>query len=87
MPMTMKGLTKLVEECGELTQIAAKKMTRMDTDEHWDNQGPMLQRLEDELADVVAAGTFVVQKFNLNTDRMKRRSALKLALFQKWDSE
>lgn len=87
MPMTMKGLAKLVEECGELTQIAAKKMARMDTDEHWDNQGPLLRRLEDELADVAAISTFVFQKFNLSASRIKERSALKLALFQKWDRE
>ncbi len=87
MPMTMRGLAKLVEECGELSQIAAKKMACMDSDEHWDGAGSIARRMEDELADVAAIGTFIVQKFSLSGERIKVRSALKLALFQQWDND
>jgi NTP pyrophosphatase (non-canonical NTP hydrolase) len=86
MPMTNKGLSKLLEETGELTQIAAKKLAYIHTDEHPDGKGSLASRMEDELADVVAAGTFVTQKFELDTERMKRRSAIKLAVFQAWDA-
>lgn len=32
--MSANGLTKLVEECGELVQICAKKMAYYNSDEH-----------------------------------------------------
>lgn len=85
--MHQNGLTKLIEECGELAQIAAKKSAYMDTDTHPDGAGSLKKRLEDELADVCAAGAFVIQTFGLDSERMKRRTALKLDTFQKWHRE
>lgn len=49
--MPAKGLAKLIEECGELQQIAGKKLAYYTTDEHPDGQGPLSTRLEDEIAD------------------------------------
>ena len=37
--MHCDGLTKLIEECGELVQIAAKKQAYFDTDTHPDGKG------------------------------------------------
>lgn len=78
------GLVKLTEECGELIQIAAKKMTRMDSDEHWDGAGKLSERLENEIADVFAAAQIVIENFNLNKRKIEHRFAVKFKLFQEW---
>lgn len=85
MPMEKKGLAKLVEECGELVQIAAKKMTCMDTDVHFDGQGSVKERLENEIADVLAATRFVGFKLELDMQRIMARMDDKLELYFKWD--
>ncbi len=35
MSMSNQGLSKLIEELGELTQVCGKKLACMDTDVHW----------------------------------------------------
>lgn len=87
MSMSQKGLTKLLEELGELGQIAAKKIAYMDTDEHPDGLGSMKSRMEDEMADVLAAIDFVVNKFDLDVDRIYDRSRKKYNRFVFWDKE
>lgn len=87
MPMEKKGLVKLVEECGELIQIAAKKMATMESDEHWDSKGSMKKRLEEEIADVSAATAFVAIKFDLDLEYIYNRIDEKILKFQKWDKE
>lgn len=82
-----KGLVKLVEECGELVQIAAKKMTRMDSDDHWDGQGSLKERLENEIADVHGASEIVIKTFGLDRHRIIGRSNEKYQLFLKWLEE
>lgn len=83
--MSNRGLSKLVEECGELCAIAGKKMAYMDTDDHPDGAGSMRRRMEEEIADVKAASTFVVQKFELDGDAINRRAAAKLKMYHEWD--
>jgi NTP pyrophosphatase (non-canonical NTP hydrolase) len=85
MTMSNNGLTKLIEECGELTQIAAKKIAYPDTDAHPDGEGSMKERLEDEVADVMAAIAFVAEKFKLDEGRMFARGDAKRKLYQQWD--
>lgn len=85
--MTMKGLAKLVEECGELTQVAAKKMARMETDQHWDGSGSLNARMEDEMADVRAAIAFVTETFGLNEDAIEFRATRKLHIFREWHEQ
>ena len=84
--MANKGLTKLNEELCELGQIAAKKTAYMDTDHHPDGES-LKERMEDETADVLAAITFVVEKFDLNYEYISKRMARKLELFRQWDSQ
>jgi NTP pyrophosphatase (non-canonical NTP hydrolase) len=86
MPMSNRGLNKLMEECGELTQIAAKKAAYPDAQVHPDGQNINV-RLEEEIADVIAAANFVMQKFNLNCAAVHHRSELKLLKFQAWDAD
>lgn len=82
-----KGLVKLVEECGELIQIASKKMTRMDSDDHWDKKGSLSERLEDEMADVIAAISSVAINLKLNAARMDERVIRKAKMFRQWMNE
>lgn len=78
------GLVKLIEECGELSQIAAKKLAFPDTDDHPDSMGSLKIRLEDELADVAAAAAYVIDHFDLDINRMRVRRMEKLGKFKKW---
>lgn len=82
-----KGLTKLVEECGELIQVAAKKMNRMDSDFHWDNAGSLATRLEEEMGDVLAAIEVVTENLKLGPTAILERKKQKVALFRSWMHE
>lgn len=83
MTMAGNGLVKLVEELGELAQVAAKKLAYMNTDEHPDGKS-LKARMEEEMADVIAACLFVTVQFGLSEDTMDERIARKLALFNEW---
>lgn len=83
MTMAGNGLVKLVEELGELAQVAAKKLAYMNTDLHPDGKS-LKARMEEEMADVVAACIFVRGKFDLDEGIMNDRIAKKLALFEEW---
>jgi len=87
MTMSNRGLTKLIEECGELAQIAAKKIAYPDTDVHPDGKGSLIGRLEDEVADVMAAIAFVAEKLGLDEARMFARGDAKRKQYQEWDTE
>lgn len=94
MTMTSKGLAKLLEEAGELqkelgelSQVAAKKLARMDMDEHFDGAGSLARRLEDEMGDVIAAIQFVASTFELDPARIVARTETKLARFHAWNAD
>lgn len=87
MTMSNNGLTKLMEECGELTAIAAKKVAFMHTDVHPDGAGSMKRRLEEEIADVLAAIGLVNDTFELDEQFVMTRAEQKLALFRKWHAD
>jgi NTP pyrophosphatase (non-canonical NTP hydrolase) len=87
MPMTANGLAKLIEECGELTQVAGKKIAYYNTDIHPDGAGSLAQRLQDEIADVLAAAQFVAQNFQLDALAIEARRLRKLALFASWHAD
>ncbi len=87
MPMSNKGLTKLVEECGELIQVAAKLIAYPDGD-HPDRAGGLFMRLEEELGDVLAACRFVSTKlWEVNFQSIDERAKSKFLQYQKWDKE
>lgn len=81
------GLTKLIEECGELAQIAAKKLAYFDTDAHPDGKGSMKRRLEEEIADVMAACDYVIDTFRLNITFIAERRNNKRRTFEQWRRE
>lgn len=85
MTMTAAGVAKLIEECGELTQILGKKLAYWHTDEHPDGKGSLTERIEQEIADVRAAAYFVTQQLDLDQARINKRMHEKIALFQHWE--
>lgn len=54
MPMTANGLAKLLEELGELAQVAAKKLAYFDTDVHPDGAAVRKDRWEWTVRRIVA---------------------------------
>ncbi|MBW4469189.1 MAG: hypothetical protein KME45_02890 [Stenomitos rutilans HA7619-LM2] len=85
--MHQDGLTKMMEECGELIQIAAKKSAYYNTDQHPDGKGSLLQRLQDEAADVMAAILFVVETHDLDEKAIWLRVDGKLNQYHEWQHE
>jgi NTP pyrophosphatase (non-canonical NTP hydrolase) len=84
--MSNDGLTKLMEECGELTQVAAK-MIAFPNDNHPDGGPPLRQRLEEEIADVCAAVAFVADILKLDANRIMTRGDQKRAMFEEWHKD
>lgn len=80
------GISKLVEECGEVTQVAGKLFGTGGRIDHWDGTN-LRERLEDELADVQAAIEFVACHNDLDASRIGRRVDEKITLFNKWHEE
>lgn len=87
MPMTANGLAKLLEELGELAQVAAKKLAYFDTDDHPDEKGSLKSRLEEEIADVQAACDFVSTALELNAFAIAKRRGKKLLQFHEWHNQ
>jgi NTP pyrophosphatase (non-canonical NTP hydrolase) len=96
MSMKQNGLAKLIEECGEVLQVAGKmieypelQLNSVDSkfEQHPDGEGDLRVRLEKELGDLRASINFVVKKLNLDIDIVYTRSEAKLTLFKKWDNE
>lgn len=84
--MSGNGLVKLMEECGELVQIAAKKLAYYDTDIHPDGKGSLRTRMTEEMGDVLAAIDFVTRKFEISEGALDARRKMKLELFSEWDN-
>lgn len=84
LPIAHGGISKLIEECGELQQDLGKFLT-YGMGEHPDGKGPLRERIENEMADVLAAIQLVIQKHQLSTARINYRAQKKLELFLEWD--
>jgi len=89
--MTNNGLSKLTEESGELLQIVGKLLQypklQLTTDDrllHPDGTN-LRHRLQEEMADVIAALEFVANKLELDTEAIDKRACRKVELFRQWD--
>jgi NTP pyrophosphatase (non-canonical NTP hydrolase) len=82
--MSNMGLTKLMEECGEVIQVAAKIIAYPDG-VHPDGGGRLETRLEDELGDLLAIITFVTNKLKLSDHDIQSRANSKFNNFLDWD--
>lgn len=86
MSMTNNGLSKLIEECGEVLQVVGKLLQYPDG-AHPDGKGDLTERLENELADLVGAIQFVEIKLSLHRRGITIRAGEKLHKYLKWDKE
>jgi hypothetical protein len=79
------GLSKLVEEMGELQQVLGKLVGTGGKVNHWDGTN-LHDRLKEEIADVQAAlAFFVVKNFTTKDDlEIGLRGHDKVDLFCKW---
>jgi NTP pyrophosphatase (non-canonical NTP hydrolase) len=81
------GLSKLVEELGELGQVLGKLMGSGGNTNHW--SGDLNEKLIEELGDVAAAMNFFITK-NMNEDQIERiinQADKKETLFEEWNIE
>lgn len=77
------GVSKLVEEIGELGQVLGKLMGSRGDVKHW--SGDLRDMLQIEIADVMAAITFVLaHNPTLNRDEIERMIRVKVARFEQW---
>jgi NTP pyrophosphatase (non-canonical NTP hydrolase) len=84
MPMTANGLAKLIEECGALLQTAGKKLAYYTTNEHPDGGTPLNERMEEEMAAVLAAIALVAELHGLDIDAIGERAEFKHDRFMGW---
>ena len=82
------GLSKLVEEAGEVVQVCGKLIATGGNPSHWDGTN-LHERLEDELGDLLAAIDFVIERNSLRLSRTKiaSRRSEKLKMFDHWHEE
>lgn len=77
------GLSKLAEEAGEVVQVIGKLIMTQGDVNHWDGTN-LKDRLEEEVADVIAACTFVIDYCGLDEPKVLVRAGQKLGMFKKW---
>lgn len=84
--MAHHGLAKLIEECGEAQQVAGKLLA-YPTGPHPDGGPPLLERLRDEVADVLAAARFVCETHGFSDAEIEARFTMKLERFRRWHAD
>jgi NTP pyrophosphatase (non-canonical NTP hydrolase) len=77
------GISKLVEEAGEVLQVCGKLIASRGIAEHWDGTN-LRELLQNEIADVIAACAFVVDKNGLDQGAIEARVKAKLERFERW---
>jgi NTP pyrophosphatase (non-canonical NTP hydrolase) len=80
------GLSKLVEEAGEVLQVAGKLMAMGGAVDHWDGQN-LKKEIVDELADLLAAIDFFVHVNELDERAISIRKNEKYGRFLGWHVE
>jgi|SRR4051812_38532072 len=81
----LPGLAKMVEENGEALQIIGKINQIGHDGFHWDGKKQTLrERLEDELADQMAAISFYCEVNELDMDKIDKRIKKKHKRFHRW---
>jgi NTP pyrophosphatase (non-canonical NTP hydrolase) len=81
------GLSKLMEECGEVLQVLGKIIAAhkcgLPENMHWDGTN-LRERIHDELADLAAAVNFFGSMNSLQDSAYRERVNKKLDLFCQW---
>lgn len=70
--MKWNGIAKLIEECGELTCVLGK-LIAYPNGNHPDEkyQSPLVIRLDDEIADVIAACEYFIERNKLDHEKFE----------------
>ena len=82
----LPGLSKLIEECGEVVQVAGKILGMGGFGQHFDGTNSK-ERLQEELGDLLAAISFVEMYCGLDRNALGIREAEKLSKFIGWHKE
>lgn len=77
------GVSKLIEEMGELHQVLGKLIATHGASDHWDGTD-LRQRLIEEMGDVAGALIFVQEVNALDGDAIAERAERKADLFRQW---
>ena len=77
------GLSKLIEEAGEVQQVCGKLIGTGGDAAHWDGTD-LRERLEEEIADLIAACEFVRSANQLDRAKIEKRITDKMRLFSQW---
>ena len=80
------GLSKVIEECGEVVQVGGKLIATGGNDQHYDGSD-LRCRLMDELADVSAAIQYMLAHNTYDWRAFEDRIQTKLQLFNLWHDE
>jgi NTP pyrophosphatase (non-canonical NTP hydrolase) len=80
------GISKLIEEAGEVLQVAGKLIAIHGEEAHWDGSN-LRQRLQEEMGDLTAALLFVAEACGLDERFIQERAARKLEQFRAWHRE
>lgn len=81
------GVSKVVEEAGEVVQVAGKLMATYGEARHW-GDGDLVQRLTEEVGDLLAAIDFLIaHNAILDPKLIDRRRRAKRDTFEKWHHE
>ena len=86
MSLVRQGANKVQEECGELLQALAKREAAGPGRRHWDGSLVDL-RVEEEMADVLAAIQYAAERMGLNQKLIAARMEKKYALYCKWERD
>jgi NTP pyrophosphatase (non-canonical NTP hydrolase) len=77
------GISKLIEECGEVVQVCGKLIASRGESAHWDGSD-LRVRLHEELGDLMGAIWFVIAFCGLDEMQILKRAQRKRAQFEVW---
>lgn len=80
----LPGLSRLIEEAGEVIQAGGKILGLGSMGSHWDGDGPLDALLENEIGDFFAAAEFFTKHNGLSRHAIRSRAAEKLETFERW---
>lgn len=84
---TLPGLSRLLEEAGEVVQVLGKIIGAGHSGQHWDGSN-LADKLRDEMADLAAALNFVAETNGFIGDtRYAERIGRKLRTYHEWQQQ